>query len=134
MRVWGKNSKKVEKQRNGEKRERGRNEDKRAEKIGRTGKASNSIAFYKRSPSISEVYPPRIAQSVNDLPELPCTSGDICAVYCRAYIDDVDDITGEIINDWIQCVDNECGKWSHVDCLAKEVGGIIHGLCLNLFN
>ena len=57
------------------------------------------------------MYPTRRAQSVTDLPKLPCTSGDMCAVSCGAYVDDVDNITGEIIKDWIQCADDECVKW-----------------------
>ena len=39
-----------------------------------------------------------------------------CLLYCGVYVDDVDDITGEIVKDWIQCTDDECRVCSHVDC------------------
>ena len=90
-----KGNRKAEKQR--KKEENGKeNEDKRAEKRARSGKALNSVAVYKISStggsSTSKVYPTRRAQNENDRPKLPCTSGDACA----------DDITGEIVRDWIQ--------------------------------
>ena len=69
---------------------------------------------------------------VNDCPKLPCTLGDVCAVCCDVYVDDVDDNTGEIVKDCKQCTDDDCGVWSHVDCLEKEVWGFICGVCLNL--
>ena len=59
-------------------------------------------------PSNSKVYPTRRAQNENDCPKLPCTS-DVCAVCCGAYVANVDDITVEIIKDWIQFADDECG-------------------------
>ena len=37
---------------------------------------------------------------------------------CGVYVD----IKGEIVRDRIQCTDDKCGVWSHVDCLEKEVG------------
>ena len=45
------------------------------------------------------MYPTRRAQNENDRPKLPCTSGDVCAVCCGVYVDDVDDITGEIVKE-----------------------------------
>ena len=68
---------------------------------------------------------------MNDFLKPPCTLGDMCAVCCGAYVDGVDNITGEIIKVWIQC---ECGMWSHVDCLENKLEGIICGVSLNLFN
>ena len=50
-------------------------------------------------------------------------SGDTCAVCCGAYVDDVDDITGEVTADWIQCTEDDCEAWSHVDCLDQDAGG-----------
>ena len=130
-----KGNRKAEKQR--KKEENGKeNEDKRAEKRARSGKPLNSVAVYKTSSiggsSTSKVYPTGRVQNKNDRSKLPCTSGDVCAVCCGVYVDDDDDITGEIVKDCIQCTDDECGVWSHADCLEKEVGVFICGVCLNL--
>ena len=96
----------------------------------------NSVAVYKTSStggsSTSKMYPTRRAQNDNDHPKLPCTPGDVCGVCCGVYVDDVDDITCEIVKDWIQCTDDECRVWSR-ELLVERSWGVYLWMCLNLF-
>ena len=64
-----------------------------------------------------------------DRPKPSTTSGDMCAVCCGAYIDDVDE-TGEVTADWIQCTEEDCASRSHVGLLGKGGGG---GCVFSLF-
>ncbi len=59
-----------------------------------------------------------------DRPKPSTTSGDMCAVCCGAYIDDVDE-TGEVTADWIQCTEEDCASWSHVGLLGKGGGCVL---------
>ena len=47
---------------------------------------------------------------------------DTCAVCCGVYADDVEEETGEVIADWIQCTEEQCPAWTNVDCLEMEAG------------
>ena len=65
----------------------------------------------------------------------PGTSGDACAVCCGTYVNDIiDDETGEVTTDWVQCADPDCALWNHVDCLEKEMGEPLCEICGSLFN
>ena len=52
---------------------------------------------------------------------------DIPIVFCDYESDDTEE--------WLQCTNDKCGVWSHVECLQKV---IMHNLCLcfvsNMFN
>ena len=60
---------------------------------------------------------------------------DSCSVCFGLYKDDLDEETGCIATDreWIQCSDQDCGVWSHVECLEESNGGFICALCQNVF-
>lgn len=124
-------AKKAERQRRMEEKE---NKKKTVGKRGRAGNASQSASQYKPSgPSTSSIqkqYPKRRAVNKSNHPVCRSTSGDTCAVCCGAYVDDVDDANA----DWIQCTNENCAVWSHEDCLDKEVGGFVCGVCSCVFN
>jgi ATP-dependent Clp protease ATP-binding subunit ClpA len=79
-------------------------------------------------------YPKRRALEADCQPQSRKVSGDTCAVCCGTYADDVDDVTGEVTADWIQCTDDDCAAWSHVECLEEDAGGVICALCSNVFS
>ena len=90
-----------------------------------TSKNQNVSQYKVNCPSSSTVkqYPKRMAVEAGVGPQSRSTSGDTCAVCCGAYVDDVDDTTGEVTADWIQCTEDDCAAWSHVDCLDQDAGG-----------
>ena len=49
----------------------------------------------------------------------------------KAQNDDIDEVTGEVLKDWIQCTDKNRGVWAHIDCLEKQIHGYLCGLCFN---
>ena len=57
----------------------------------------------------------------------------MCAVCVGAYVDDVDE-SGNVTADWIQCTDNTCAVWSHVDCPERHAAGYVCAICFNVFN
>ena len=36
--------------------------------------------------------------------------------------------------EWIQCSDEECGVWSHVECLEEAAVGFSCSVCQNVFS
>ena len=98
-----KGNRKAEKQRKKEEKGKENMRTRELKKELESGKALISVAVYKTSStggsSTSKVYPTRRAQNENDRPKLPCTSGDVCAVCCGVFVDDVDGITGEIVKE-----------------------------------
>ena len=45
---------------------------------------------------------------------------DQCAICYGAYTEDIDEVTGDVLKDWIQCTDKNCGVWAHIDCLESK--------------
>lgn len=41
-----------------------------------------------------------------------------CAACFGLYEDDITD--GQLMHEWIQCTDPDCGKWMHVDCFSTD--------------
>ena len=56
-----------------------------------------------------------------------------CAVCCGLYEEDIDEETGEVTSDWIQCTNVDCAVWSHVDCLELSDGDYVCIVCHTLF-
>ena len=58
-------------------------------------------------------------------------SQEIC-VDC-IYEEDIDEESGLVTSDWIQCTNVECAVWSHVDCLEQSDGDYVCIVCHTLF-
>ena len=60
---------------------------------------------------------------------------DICLVCTGHYLNDINKETGLVMGgrDWIQCTDEECGVWSHVECLDVSSGSYICAKCQQEF-
>ena len=41
---------------------------------------------------------------------------------------------GELIAEWIQCTNKNCGVWSHCDCLDKTKGEYVCAICQTMFH
>ena len=78
--------------------------------------------------SFSKQYPIRKGREERRSRNIP---DDQCAICYGAYTDDIDEVTGEVLKDWIQCTDKNCGVWAHIDCLEKQIHGYLCGLCFN---
>lgn len=98
-------------------------EEKRAEKNKENNAASGSSGLKQ--------YPTRKAPKT--LEKFAKTSDDVCAVCTGAYVDDIDE-SGDVTADWIQCADNNCAVWSHVDCLERQATGYVCAICFSVFN
>ena len=63
-------------------------------------------------------------------------SKDMCYVCLGLWKDDMDEETGCLMpgREWIQCSDEECGVWSHVECLEETAGGFSCSVCQNVFS
>ena len=118
-------AKKAEKQKQMEEKEKQKVTACKRGRSATTSKNQNVSQYKVNCPNSSTVkqYPKRRAVEVDVGPQSRSTSGDTCAVCCGAYVDDVDDITGEVTADWIQCTEDDCVAWSHVDCLDQDAGG-----------
>ena len=44
-------------------------------------------------------------------------SSNECAACFGLYDEDVDPDSGHVTRDWIQCIDEDCGVWTHAQCL-----------------
>ena len=62
-------------------------------------------------------------------------SKDMCCVCLGLWKDDMDEEKGCLMpgHVWIQCSDEECGVWSHVECLEEAAGGFSCSVCQNVF-
>ena len=78
--------------------------------------------------SFSKQYPIRKGREERRSTNIP---DDQCAICYGAYTDDIDEVTEEVLKDWIQCTDKNCGVWAHTDCLEKQIHGYLCGLCFN---
>ena len=78
--------------------------------------------------SFSKQYPIRKGREERRSRNIP---DDQCAICYGAYTDDINEVTGEVLKDWIQCTDKNCGVWAHIDCLEKQIHGYLCGLCFN---
>ena len=78
--------------------------------------------------SFSKQYPIRKGREERRSRNIP---DDQCAICYGAYTDDIDEVTGEVLKDWIQCTDKNCGVWAHIHCLEKQIHGYLCGLCFN---
>ena len=99
----------------------------RSAKNATTSKNQNVRQYKAPCPSSSSTvkqYPKRRAAEADNQPQSRSTSGDTCAVCCGAYVDDIDDVTGDVTANWIQCTDDDCVAWSHMDCLEQDAGGL----------
>ena len=56
-----------------------------------------------------------------------------CAVCFGTYEDDIDDITGHVTTEWIQCTNELCAVWSHADCLDTSDGDYVCNICQAIF-
>ena len=122
-------AKKAEKQKQMEEKEKQKVTACKRGRSATTSKNQNVSQYKVNCPSSSTVkqYPKRRAVEADVGPQSRCTSGDTCAVCCEAYVD-------EVTADWIQCTEDDCAAWSHVDCLDQDAGGAICALCSNVFN
>ena len=60
-------------------------------------------------------------------------SSDECATCFGLYEDDL--IDGQLVQEWIQCTDPDCGKWMHINCLDTDSKGEMYicSVCKNIF-
>ena len=59
-------------------------------------------------------------------------SSNECAICFGAYEDDL--IDGELSQEWIQCTNESCEKWMHVECLSTNDDGLyVCQVCNNTF-
>ena len=56
-----------------------------------------------------------------------------CAVCFGTYEDDIDDITGHVTTEWIQCTNEKCAVWCHADCLDTSDGDYVCTICQAIF-
>ena len=117
-------AKKAEKQKQMEEKEKQKGTACKRGRSATTSKNQNVSQYKVNCPSSSTVkqYPKRRAVEADVRPQSRSTSGDTCTVCCGAFVDDVDDITGEVTADWM-CTEGDCAAWSHVDCLDQDAGG-----------
>ena len=57
-----------------------------------------------------------------------------CAVCFGTYEDDIDDITGHVTTEWIQCTNEMCAVWCHADCLDTSDGDYVCTICQAIFS
>ena len=113
-----KSEKEAEKQRKKEERER-----KKAEKGGGAGKGGGAAS------KPTKQYPKR-RQAERRMLSLAAPAPRVTSVrYAVELIDD----DGEVSADWIQCADDDCGVWSHVECLEREARGFVCATCFSVF-
>ena len=56
----------------------------------------------------------------------------MCSICFGAYEDDL--IDGELSQEWIQCTNESCEKWMHVECLSTNDDGLyVCQVCNNTF-
>ena len=48
-------------------------------------------------------------------------SSSECAACFGLYEDDF--VDGQLMQEWIQCTDPDCGKWMHINCLNTDSNG-----------
>ena len=60
-------------------------------------------------------------------------SSDECAACFRLYDEDVDLDSGHVTRDWIQCIDEDRGVWTHAECLDKCDDDFVCCICGALF-
>ena len=60
-------------------------------------------------------------------------SSNECAACFGLYEDDF--IDGQLVQEWIQCTDLDCGKWMHINCLDTDSKGDMYicSVCKNIF-
>ena len=51
-----------------------------------------------------------------------------CAVCCGLYEEDIDEESGVVTSDWIQCTNVECAVWSHVNCLQQSIQNVLYAI------
>ena len=110
--------------------EEARKKEKEAKKA---QQAEKTVCTRKRKSAAgpSKVYPKR-----RQLQDTCQDSGqDTCSVCFGIYKDDIDD-TGCLLPDceWIQCNDEDCGVWSHIQCLEEVAGGFMCSICQSVFS
>ena len=66
------------------------------------------------------------------LQEAEISSGER-AICFGLYEDDF--IDGQLVQEWIQCTDPDCGKWMHINCLDANSKGEMYicSVCKNIF-
>lgn len=60
-------------------------------------------------------------------------SSNECAACFGLYDEDVDPDSGDITQDWIQCTDEDCGVWTHTECLDKCDDDFVCCICGAIF-
>lgn len=108
-------------------------ETKKAEQAAKKAEQAAKKAEQRKRKSAStqatKVYPKR--RQVQEGLVVEQTSQDTCHVCFGLYKDDIDEDTGCLLPDreWIQCCDEDCGAWSHVECLEEAAGAYVCSLC-----
>ena len=100
-------------------------------------KAKEKLAKQKRSSpndGLSRSLPKRKKDKDEDGLQTNEISVNECAVCFGTYEDDIDDITGHVTTEWIQCTNEMCAVWCHADCLDTSDGDYVCTICQAIFS
>ena len=111
--------------------------EEQAQRKGQQKKVNEAVGEYsgqkrKLTCGSVKVYPIRKRAKSDSTSTSNQQSGqDTCSVCFGVYKDDVDEDTGCILpgRDWIQCCEDDCGVWSHINCLEECYGGYMCAVC-----